>query len=391
VNGIPTRYPEFLELPMMYLIIALLSAPAWAQAPLATFSASYQQEQRGRWTAEVSEVRELLNIVVAISPEGLAGDLLALHNQMQKEDPLFKEYYRDAMKAFLPYYNEPIVRLVNQKLEAGSREEFYALTNLMAYTRRFSGERLVPTHIHEFFTSDGTHNYERSKLEPTFVEFFRELESFSMKAGFRRFFAAHRKFYASLEERYRQRTNIKRMWHWLEQRFPLRVDSYRVLISPLVYRFHTTGGNGADGFTEIVMAMSAPDKSTDCVQLERAVFTEIDENYANPVSAKHLEEIRAGVGDKRRWATEAALHYYSSEKDVFTEYLTWALFLLYARDEYSAEQQEQARQLVNGKMRQRGFLLFSEFGEMLLKLYPAHGNAPIESYYPQILDWMRKH
>jgi hypothetical protein len=73
---------------MLFIISLLTSQLAWGlPSPMATFSESYKSQNRGTWAVETPEVFELINVIISITPAGIAGEMLELHNILQKSDP----------------------------------------------------------------------------------------------------------------------------------------------------------------------------------------------------------------------------------------------------------------------------------------------------------------
>ena len=69
--------------------------------------------------------------------------------------------------------------------------------------------------------------------------------------------------------------------------------------------------------------------------------------------------------------------------------MTWAVFALYAHDNY----QPQDFEIINDKMTEqminsRKFIRFRQFNEKLLELYQEQAQTkPIAELYPKILNW----
>ena len=76
----------------------------------------------------------------------------------------------------------------------------------------------------------------------------------------------------------------------------------------------------------------------------------------------------------------------------FNEYMTWAVFNLYAYDNY----QRQDFEIINDKVTKqmvnsRKFFRFKQFNEKLLELYKKRDqNQSLIGLYPKILDWAQK-
>jgi hypothetical protein len=188
------------------------------------------------------------------------------------------------------------------------------------------------------------------------------------------------------------------MGEWLEQRFPARSHRYRVVFSPLLGSSHETCGFETNGIQESIMFVCGPGEPVEVedpvadARLARTVFTEIDHNYVNPITELFLPRVRAAFANFDKWSGSDNRDSYPAAEMTFNEYMTWAVFLLYARDTYdpktfAAVKQQVAKQMVQG----RSFPRFPEFTDELLRLY---GNRiegiSIANLYPPILDWAEK-
>lgn len=99
------------------------------------------------------------------------------------------------------------------------------------------------------------------------------------------------------------------MWRRLEEEFPARYDTYAVVFFPLIGASHNTIRFEDEGFRECVMFVGGPDILAGQVDnpareeafLSRHVFTEIDHNYVNPVSAQYEVEIARALSDLDEW------------------------------------------------------------------------------------------
>lgn len=362
------------------LLALLLSSPClFAIDGQSNFSTSYKKANSGSWDVEVPEVRELVNIIFAIHPDGIAGRPLGLHRLFYKNDPEYKSYYKSVLKHFLPYYSHPAVAKVGSVLAKPDKWHSYPYLNLNSYAFKFSKGKIIPT---------GEHISLWSKDKNWMKEYIPLLEDFAKKSDFLRFYKKHEPFYKRLKRRYKKAVDVKRQKRWLEKRFDGKVDSYKILISPLVYGFHCAGQNESNGFKEILMSISAPDEGVESFKLERVVFTEIDHNYVNPLSDKFKDQIEKSVKPEK-WANSDVRKSYSSALSIFNEYMTWGVFLLYARDTFPEKQQKEIRTSVYDKMKnQRGFTRFPEFGDYLLSKYKKKSSKPIESLYPAVITWM---
>ena len=61
----------------------------------------------------------------------------------------------------------------------------------------------------------------------------RLINDFSQQTGFKSFYRSQRDFYQNLIQNYHQLGDLEDMWSWLETRYPNRIQSYRILCSPM--------------------------------------------------------------------------------------------------------------------------------------------------------------
>lgn len=202
--------------------------------------------------------------------------------------------------------------------------------------------------------------------------------------------------------------DFRGMRAWIEKEFPQRHDAYRIVYSPLRGAFHftVTVRDGRDA-SEILMFVAPPvhvhadpDLGTDSDadadrrmtrrgRACRIVFTEIDHNYVNPTSDGYLDEIERALPDWETWNESGA---YRSAYATFNEYLTWALFSLYALETYPPEE---AEAMVEAKVRRmeesRGFVRYRAFNEALVALYRSRApEETVASLYPGIIGLFAK-
>lgn len=88
------------RLTIIFLFITLFSQ---AQEKV-NFSEKFKRQNEGKHKVEINEVKELLQIMIAITPTGLAND-----DMVQQEG----SYYQDVLQHFKKYENEPIIKTVD--------------------------------------------------------------------------------------------------------------------------------------------------------------------------------------------------------------------------------------------------------------------------------------
>lgn len=345
-------------------------AVRWLDAPTAQASEA-RRLQPERVDVAMPEVYELANIALALTD---FTDKYR-HTVFRRGD-----YYAEVMTHFAPYRTHPLIRKLNDELRGERMWQGYYGFRENAVSYVFDGDRIRLGK-----------DYPSPVWRPNRFEDHRKLvEDFARASGFRAFFEQHRSWYAGRVAAYRERVALASMLEWLDARFPSRYDRNRVVFSPLIYGSHSTQRFGS----QTIMFVAGPDVANDSLpvarqnaQLARIVFTEIDHNYVNPMSDRFRPEIDRAFRDIPRWNRDTQAGMYATPYAVFNEYMTWGVFLLYARDTYDAPTFDAVRAEVTTMMEgQRGFFRFGSFMAKLFDASPAGRFNPDEAYRA-ILAW----
>lgn len=333
----------------------------------ANYSAEYIEENRGKALVEIPEMFELANIAIAISEEGLKHP-----NRIRKRGA----YYEKVLDYFKPFKDHPLI------LEPSIHYNFtyHFRDNSICYV--FDGGKVVHGGI-----------YSNMRRPNRFKKLLPLVEDFAKASSFRKFYRDNLPYYQEQIRLYRQKVPLRKMWTWLEDRFPARHDCYKVAFSPLLGSSHETCSFEKNGFSETIMFVSGPAEFSDAVGqglLARGVFTEIDHNYVNSITKEYKNRVNKVFADLKKWNGQEG---YPSPEMTFNEYMTWAVFTLYAHDNYEQKDFEiinnrVTRQMVNS----RKFVLFEQFNKKLLEIYLARKEGQtIPQLYPAILDWAEKY
>lgn len=221
------------------------------------------------------------------------------------------------------------------------------------------------------------------------------LEDFAKVSDFQKFYQQHQAYYAGLKDRFQKDSQAEKVWQWLESNFPERYHSYKVFFSPLGPGNHSARMYENNGFKEAIMFISGPnrydsnnDESVKAIKLTRTFFTEIDHAYVNPSSGAYIDQISTALKDLKPWYKGGG---YNKPYLVFNEYMTWAVFSLYALDNYSKDDYLFAKGYVEKFMvENRGFYKFKEFNDELIRLYTNRQRGQkVVDLYPSIIDWMQ--
>ncbi len=338
----------------------------------ANFSSSYVHNHKGRVKIEIPPVYELANIAFALAEKGKRNSTMISNNS---------SYFSRLTDYFSPFSKHPLIIQLQEKANENYGYYFNVRTNSYAYD--IENRTVVKGNIYSNIRG-GSDYFNQN------IELFRD---FAQESDFYDFYENERAYYDSLTSTYRDKLAIGEMWEWLEKEFPESVDGYKIVLSPLTGSSHTTVDVQENGYKEILMFVNMPDLSTASNEtlgnIMRGLFTEIDHNYVNPVSDSYQEEINTAMGDYQNWTQTGSTTYHSTFA-AFNEYMTWAVFTLYAYDYFDQGDFEKINTLtVNSMVQGRKFHRFREFNSKLLDLYRTRENGlTVAQLYPDILDWM---
>jgi hypothetical protein len=340
------------------------------------FTTDYIQNNKGKWSIEVPEVQELVHIVIALTPVGLADSNLVEHESA---------YYTEVMAHFGKYRNSEIVTKINQELK--SNWSLYSRIKMDACGFYFDNNRII---------QDKTYNQLNWSNKNYVKPYLKLLEDFAIETGFRDFFSTHKTYYDHLTTLMHKQLPVAKQWKWLEERFPLVYDNYKITFSPLVRGSHSTNKFESKNFKQTIMFICGPIEQSQFNEavveglMTRVVFTEIDHNYVNPISDKYKNEINKIFADRQKWTTGKDANHYKSPMLIFNEYMTWSVFALYALDNFSGEDFKVINDRVTLQMSQRrDFSKFKEFNQKMIELYEASTSKLITDLYPAILEWCK--
>ena len=358
------------------------------QSPV-IFPKEYMKARKGVVQFEIPEVYELANIIWTLSPAGKNAN-----NLYRKGD-----YYNRLVNYFKPFLHHPLFQKLNDSADSYLKNYYDFRENSMAYS--FKDDSLVYS---------GPYYYILGNDYWTFNSLFKTLlpliQDFSSQSRFRIFYQNNKDYYKRLIEEEKKNMPVKDMWDWLEKEFPgAGFSSYKIVFSPLIGSSHSTQQfwdvEEADKFfSEVVAFVSGPEHlnvENLTTQKKQAlasaiVFTEIDHNYVNPVSNKYTPAIDSIFSQRAKWVSgKKDTKMYPSGMDIFNEYMTHAVFCLYATDRYD---EETARFIINQRTilmkDQRGFILFEEFTGELQRLRKDLKQKKIAELYPEFIRRLQK-
>ena len=334
------------------------------------FPSQYVKANRGEVNVEVPEVYELFYIISAISKPGQQGGINLNRSSA---------YYNDVINYFKNYSEHPAVK------EYESLQKNNSYSNLrMIFRYEFEGNQVEHGGIYNQF--------EEKEEAESYAEL---LTDFAQDSNFREFYNNHSDYYKTKISNFQQLTNMKRIWSWMEKNFPQKYDSYKVVLSPLVYANHNTTNflDSEDNYHEIVMFVSTPElfdqynlNSNEVLKalVSRMVLTEIDHNYVNPTTdlKENMQRVNRVFSDLNKWNTQSG---YRRSAITFNEYMTWGAACLYIYDHFSPEVYDLFIKQTKLTMQNRGFVKFNEFYEILFATYNS-SEKPIFELYDEVLN-----
>ncbi|NEU70282.1 DUF4932 domain-containing protein [Spirosoma agri] len=352
------------------------------------FSDSYVHSHTDQDEFAIPEVYELANILW----------LLSEHGKQNASLPRSGLYYQQVITHFKPFLNHPVFVSINQL--ADTYANYYDFRE-NSYAYHFEHDKLMWT---------GPHYYVTGPDWETFNSLFRQLapqiEDFAKKSGYRAFYQRQRPIYQQLIVQERKLMPVRKMWTWLEARFPQRFSCYRIVFSPLIGGSHSTQqyARYIQGklYREAVMFINSPTAYTTRSDLtfpkqqglaSGVVFTEIDHNYVNPTTSRFKKSVDSIFVNRSVWTqTGGDTEDYCSPQAVFNEYMTHALFCLYIKDQYDTKTAAYVvEQRIKLMVEHRHYIRFAEFMQKLSELYSLlKPSEPMANLYPALLDWAKQ-
>lgn len=339
------------------------------------FDEEYILTNKGKHSIEAPEVQELVHIIMALTQRGIEDK-----NLINQEG----EYYQKVMKTFGKFKDDPVVLNMDILLNKG----MYIILKMDACGFYFDGNNIVKDKTYNKLSWNGPNS-----LEP----FIADIQAFGKKVNFRKFYNDNLPFYRQLIEQMEDQAEISEQWKWLENNFDLKYDNYRITFSPLTGGSHSTNRFVQKDFKQTVMFIRGPIEDPNYSEamhkgfMNVTIFTEIDHNYVNPVSDRYAKEIKAALPNLSSWAAPQALEYYGNEYMVFNEYVTWAVFSLYAREKFEKQDFDELNEYLEDMMaNRRGFTRYKEFNRKLMEIYDNRNTGQkIHDLYPQIIDYFK--
>ncbi|RZK21891.1 MAG: DUF4932 domain-containing protein [Hymenobacter sp.] len=355
------------------LLLNLLTVLLWASLALPAAAAPPPEPVAVRF----SEAYELSNIILALTPYGQSDAFEVYKNS---------RYYREVRAYFAPVMQHLVVQQANY-----SRKEWakYLAFRTDAYAFGFNAQQQL---VREFaFHAQGNTQPFDSLLE--------QVNDFARVSGFREFYRRHQPYYDSLAVAYRQSQRLPEVLAFLTAELgpaqpAAQASQYAVVLSPLVYRMncHRDVQHVPTDFATVPEYLLSGDlrqqpTPADVLTGIHALFTETDHGFVNPVTSAYGAQVRASFNVKQ-WDTGSG--YDKGEYDTFNEYMTWAVYDLFAY-RYFAAQAPLVCQNWALQNESRGFLASRLFNSQLRALYAKRKKGQtVRDLYPALLAWCRR-
>lgn len=341
-------------------------------------SDEYINENRGNSSIEIPEVQELIHVIIAICPLAQDTNLAIIDSKT--------EYFKEVVSTFESFKEHEIVTTVSSLIKNNIAYYYFLKMDGTGYFINDDGK------IIKYSTYDKISWNKKNVIDPL----LNSLQDFSNKSNFHLFYKNHKNLYEKNIELLKSQSPIEKQWKWLETQFPEKYDNYRITFSPLISGWHSTQFFKTKKFSQIMMFVGSPlvlkkynDKIIEGL-VTRMVFTEIDHNYVNQISNKHKKEIKRIFNDKSKWTdSKKGTDWYGTPEAVFNEYMTWAVFTLYALDMFNEEDFKVINDKTTAQMiERRGFIKYKEFNQKLVDFYKTKNEKEtVVDLFPKIIDW----
>jgi len=351
--------------PLFLLTSAVPQSIRPAQPSSATIH-SVQEEKE--LEVAIPEVYELVNIAIALTPFGETHPYY-----IDSESP----YYAEIQERFGPYKSHPFIAAIQEF--HGDVDEFNFL-KMRAVASRFVGEEIECDKDQLYLPSD--------EDEAQLDEELTLAAQFARDTEFRSFYEEHLPLYRQRLELFRAVLPVRDAWNWLEEQFPARNLRVRIFLSPLTGWSHFARGQEDQTDIFIFGPPEAVGSEIEAAWFSMVLFTELDHKYVDVFSREHSAEIDATFSAVESWNGQGG---YRTPQLTFSEYMTWAVFCLFASDRHSpADFLEIKRNTEEFMTVGRRFPRFGEFNDEVLSLYRKRGEGEtVSDLYEEILAWAR--
>lgn len=357
----------------MFLIVSLLFLTNCTEndfvpyTPKPYFSEQYKNEYRGQISFEMNNLVILTQAILSYTS----------NPRIIKTN----DYYKVLDTHLNDYKYHPVVSL------------YKSLKGFDAYIQNTTGSfgyTLNEDNSISEYTSHKFNNLPNTKLND-FLARKDVVEDFAKEVDYYSFWLSLSSINNDIISSYKELIDIEDMKLWLESRFESKFDSYRIIISPLS-RAHNVIYNRTKDYNELVAFINPPSIDSTLNQLinsgfaTRIIFTEIDHPYVDHFSNNYYEsKINRIFRDIDKWGN-GAFSDYSPGAEIFSEYMTWTVFCMYAKDTYPDNIAQELIEAVNITMESgRRFRLFRKFTDELFKEFSSYEDMHL--IYEHMLSW----
>ena len=367
----------------LFIFCILFSVCCYGQSGKVNFTAQFKKDNDGKYKVDVDPVKELLLIMMSITDYGLGND--DMFNQKGK-------YYQDVLEHFKPFKAEPIIKTMDSLLKSSPLNYIFLSGNAQTYY--FVGDTLQQSDVY-ILPADEVSDV-KIKINPI-TRYLADIQAFIRKSRYMEFRKVEQPFYNSIVSDYENSANLGKQWAWLEKNFETKINSYKVYTSPLINGLNYTGGYTNNNFRLIEMVLPTltkngkRSKKSEEAFNTRVMFTEIDHNYVGPPSDKYKTQINAALKDRQNWINTKTYgtQYYTDGTQVFNEYITYGIFVLYAEDLYKNDPVllKEINAEIVAVMNDRGFTKMKAFTDQLRTLHLKNRKTKIDKLYPKLISW----
>lgn len=337
-------------------------------------------------TYEIPMTYELMHIAIALTDSTIVSNGYNVQNEVINKKK--SDYYREVMNYFAPFKNHPLILDLNKSLRKSATNYIYNVQIgciLSLENKTLDKVKIMPWIRRAYINLKAVNK--------------KNIENFAEVSKFEDFYNQHKKYYIDKLKDVHQNANVREQQNWLEKEFPARYDNYRIIVSPLTGSTHFTQRFKFKSKKQCIMWVSTfknynqENNSINKAKYLGIVMTEIDHNYVNPVSDKYKKTLNAIIDETHRtkWTKGGPSNSYKTGYKVFNEYMTHALYLLFATQELNdSEKQEVEKSRIDLMTRIRKFIKFAEFYEQVKLLYQNRKpNETITDLYPKVIEWCK--
>lgn len=353
--------------------------------PAASFTEEYKNQNKGKTEFKVPPAYEMINVVIAITSFGRTNKNYVYHKS---------DYFKKVQDYFKPHTNHELVRKLDSILSQNSG--YYASHKMNGNAFEFDNDgHLVRSNIYD---RTGFRGQKSNNLLP----YMELMDSFAKESGFLDFYNENTSFYKSQIQFFTDTANVNEMQNWLSKNFPnvKTYDFFNIIFSPLVAYNQSVTWFSNNGFKELQPHVNFPyrqkmtkirpiSENAENIYRGNIVFTEINHGYINPEADKYEQDIQKAISNRNIWLGKGRSENYYRGMALFNEYMNWGLVTLRIADYTTEEEQEKLIPRVVRMMEgPRGFIMFGEFNDFLLKIYKNRKpNQTLADLYPEIISW----